>query len=733
MTMTSAKTNFWGRLLSSAAVAAVLIVNYGRLNAQDSNLFMQSVAPVLRARCVQCHNEQKARGRLDLTTRDGLIKGGKTGPAIVPGSSGKSLLAQVIGGDAPRMPKQGAYLTASEVKNIQRWIDQGAPWSEGVHLAAAKKEVRVGPDWWSLRRLVRPEIPQVQNRAWVRNPIDAFILAALERKGMFPTRQADRRTLIRRLTYDVLGLPPTPDEINAFVQDKSADAYERLVERLLASPHYGERWARHWLDIVHYGDTHGYDKDKRRDHAWPYRDYVIRSLNADKPYGRFIREQIAGDVLFPEDRDAIIATGFIAAGPWDFVGHVELAEGTVEKEKTRLLDRDDMVGNTITTFMSLTIQCARCHDHKFDPILKKEYYRLQAVFAGVDRGDRPLATRLLTGPPKGFVYAVLSHAPRPIYDLDRGNVQERRELVQPGALTCIAGLTSDFVPFERGNEGSGRAQLAEWIANPQNALTWRSIVNRIWHYHFGRGIIDTPNDFGRNGGRPTHPELLDWLAVEFLEKGGSLKQLHRLILHSAAYRRSSEDNPTLAQIDSENRYLWRMNRRRLDAESVRDSILAVSGKLDRRMGGPGFELFRFKDDHSPTYDHSDLKKINDPATWRRTIYRFTVRSVPNPFLECLDCADPNLNTPVRNTTLTALQALALLNDPFIITHSGYAAERIQNSSQDLGAEIEAAYELVLGRPPQPGELADLVRYAMKNGVPNACRALMNTNEFVFVD
>jgi hypothetical protein len=709
-----------------ASSAALVGVSAWSVRADDKAFFLERVTPVLRQRCLPCHNSQKTKGGLNLTTRDRLVKGGDTGPAVVPGDAARSLLVEMIDGPEPRMPKQGKPLKTEEVAALRRWIDAGVPWPKGLVLVEDKPAPRVGPDWWSLRQLNRSALPAIRDRSWVRTPIDVFILATLEAKGLRPSPPADRRTLIRRVTYTLHGLPPTPAEIDAFLADQSSEAYEKLIDRLLASPRYGERWGRHWLDVVHYGDTQGYDKDKRRDHAWPYRDYVIRSFNSDKLYSRFIREQVAGDVLFPGDPNGVIGTGFIAAGPWDFVGHVELREGTVEKEKTRLLDRDDMVANTISTFLSLTVHCARCHDHKFDPIPKRDYYRLQAVFAGVDRGDRPYIR-------SDLVYAVLSHPPRPIYDLNRGDVEQRGEQVGPGALTCVAGLDADLKQAKPGDEGSRRAALAEWIADPKNVLTWRSLVNRVWHYHFGRGLVDTPNDFGWNGSRPTHPELLDWLAAQFRDNGQSLKALHRLILLSATYQQSPRGHAEFARADADNRWLWRMNRQRLEAEEVRDAVLAVSGKLDLKMGGPGFELFRFKDDHSPTYDHSAVDKINAPAGWRRAVYRFTVRSVPNPFLECLDCADPNLNTPVRGTTLTALQALALLNDPFIVQQAEFFAERLRTISADPGRQIEAAYLLALGRPPGREESEALIAYAQQHGLANACRLLFNTNEFVFID
>ncbi len=598
---------------------------------------------------------------------------------------------------------------------------------------AASKQQGAEDDWWSLQPLARPAVPAVKDKKWVRSTIDAFILAKLEAKGLQPAAAADRRTLIRRVTYDLHGLPPTPAEVDAFVGDTAADAYEKALDRLLASPRYGERWGRFWLDVVHYGDTHGYDKDKRRDHAWPYRDYVIRAFNDDKPYMRFIKEQLAGDVLYPDDPDGTIATGFIAAGPWDFVGQVELREGTVDKEKTRLLDRDDMVSNTFSTFTSLTVHCARCHDHKFDPIPQKDYYRLQAVFAGIDRGDRPYYAKddLARKLPAGQVYAVVPIAPRPIYVLKRGEVEKPGAKVNAGSLSCVTSLDPHFKESDK--EGPRRAALAEWIASPDNPLTWRSIVNRVWQTHFGRGLVDTPNDFGRNGSLPTHAELLDWLAVEFRDNGGSFKKLHRTILLSATYQQASANNAAHAKIDGDNRYLWRQNRVRLDAESVRDSLLALGGKLDVKMGGPGFELFRFKDDHSPVYDHTALEKIQDPATYRRTVYRFTVRSVPNPFLDCLDCADPNINTPVRNTTLTALQALALLNDPFLFKQAEYFAERVQKAGDDPAKQIDAAYRLAFGRLPAPTERDALVGYVKKHGLVAACRVLLNANEFVFID
>jgi hypothetical protein len=984
-----------------------LVLGGGPVQAEE-DLFGGKVAPLLRRHCLACHGPERKRGGLDLSTRAGALAGGENGPVLVPGSADRSLLLRVVNGPAPRMPRTGPKLTDGERVQLRRWIDAGAPWPAGVVLRV-EGPAPVDGTWWSLQPLTTPPLPVLRNAdhsARVRNPIDRFILAKLEEKGLAPSPEADRVTLVRRLYFDLIGLPPTPEEIRNFVEDRSPDAYEKLVDRLLDNPGYGERWGRHWLDVAHYADTHGYDKDKRRDHAWPYRDWVIRALNDDLPYADFIRRQLAGDVLAPTDPDSVAAAGFVVAGPWDFVGHVELREGTVDKEKTRLLDRDDMVSGAVTTFQSLTVGCARCHDHKFDPIPQKDYYRLQAVFSGVQRGDRTwkpgpfvgerqrlekqrttLLARLaeigrkieaatrprlaeldreLTGlrrdlaglpspggapspsngwhsgisprpdavkwvqvdlgrslpldqirlvparptdfpdsPGFGFpvrfrietadepsftaprliedhtaadfpnpgdvphivsvkkqqgrfvrvtatrlwkrltdyvfalaelqvesgernvaigapvtsgdsieagrwsrrylvddfdsrrklpdladagqrkrielagqlvkreherhemeeklagkellaeraavradllrietqlrerpmpqVYGPVPIPPRPIRVLHRGDVEQPRAEVTPGGLACVVGPDPDF-KLSNPSEGARRVALADWIADARNPLTWKSIINRVWHYHFGRGIVDTPGDFGRNGSLPTHPELLDWLAVQFRDGGGSLKKMHRLIVCSAAYRQVSHDNPRSAREDADNRYLWRMNRTRLDAETVRDGVLAISGALDRTMGGPGFELFRFKDDHSPIYDHSALEKIHDPKTYRRTVYRFTVRSVPNPFLDALDCADPNINTPVRNTTLTALQALVLLNDPFMVRQANLFADRLRTArAGDPAGQVDLAYRLAFGRPPTDEERAAVVEHVRKHGLPTACRVLFNTSEFVFID
>lgn len=723
--------------------------------------YQREVLPILTAKCLQCHGPDGAHRKAGLRLDDeGSAR--ETG-AIVPGDADASLLVQRISHADPaeRMPPADfpRQLTVEEIETLRAWIADGAQFE--AH--------------WAFTPLADVPVPAVSNTAWVRNPIDYFILSALEARGMSPAPEASRRVLIRRLYFDLIGLPPTPEEVAAFEADRAPDAVERMVERLLASPHYGERWARHWLDVVHYGETHGYDKDKRRSHAWPYRDWVIKSFNEDKPWGRFMEEQIAGDALYPDDPQAVVATGFIAAGPWDFVGHVELREGTTDKAITRNLDRDDMVATTMTSFASLTVHCARCHDHKFDPVSQRDYYSLQAVFAGVERANRPYdedpavharrrrfleekARAAVAGKPTAFldklmamqlpepkwVYAAANtFAPeggfspppggrRDIFVLARGDVGSPGERAFPGAPDIVPALEHRFALPEDFAEGDARAALARWMSSEANPLPWRSVVNRVWQYHFGRGIVDTPNDFGRMGSAPAHPELLDWLAAEFLRNGQSLKGLHRTMVTSATYRQSGAYKEEHAALDGGNQFLWRMEPRQLEAEALRDAVLSISGKLDRSMGGPPYDGYVFEDDHSPRYRYAELNQ-HDPKAWRRSIYRSIVRSVPDPWMATLDCADPSQSVPTRNTTITALQALSLYNNAFITRQAQYFAERVAQEATGLEAQVARAWELALGRTANPEELEVLAGYAGEHGLAAACRVLFNMNEFIFVE
>lgn len=829
-------------------VSLVVVLNGHSQSTLDSSIDDRSVSEILfddtiyalfQEHCISCHGQNVQMGGLDITSRELLFKGGENGSVVIPGNADESLLYQSVAHlNEPHMPFQQDKLADEDIKAVRDWINSGGTYSQTI--AENSKE-----DLWSLQPLGNTSPPNLQTN-WVRNSIDWFVLSELYESNMSPSHETDKRTLIRRITYDLHGLPPTPNEVVEFLLDNRSDAYEKLVDRLLASPRYGERWARHWLDVVHYADTHGYDKDKRRPHAWRYRDYVIRAFNEDKPYGRFIQEQLAGDVLDPDDPQGLVSTGFIVAGPWDFVGHVELREGTTDKKITRNLDRDDMLTNTMTTFTSLTVHCSRCHDHKFDPISQKEYYQLQSVFAGVERADvaydedaerlqqriqlndeldqlkrqkkkadqsiddatssslqivnsqlndvslalkseeldegekeslqeqkesleqkryelaldvlgqeftdtfnqlnqniNDVESKINSLPPAQWVYTAASQfkpngnftppaKPRTVHVLNRGEVLQPKDEVLPAGLASITPINSNFAIANHDDEGQRRLALANWIAHPKNAIVWRSIVNRIWHYHFGKGIVDSPGDFGHMGTKPTHPELLEWLAVQFLQNGQSLKWLHKLIVTSATYRQSSEYNPEYNKIDSANRYLWRMNRQRLDAESVHDFTLAVSGKLDTSMYGPGYDRFDFIDDHSPHYLY-DQHNVDDTESYRRSIYRFIVRSVPDPFMQCLDAAEPLQNVHKRNTTITALQALATMNNPFMLRQAEYMAERLTQHSAQLEEQIEWGYLLALNREPNQQEIKAMMDYTIKHGLANTCRLILNLNEFMFID
>jgi uncharacterized protein DUF1553/uncharacterized protein DUF1549/cytochrome c len=803
--------------------------------------FDRDIRPILAARCLNCHGEKKQNGGLRLDVKSSAMRGGHSGPALVAGKATESLLYQRVTApnDEGRMPPAGERLSLAEVAALKAWIDAGAGWPEADGAAerrgdGAKNQSR----HWAWQPVRRPEVPRGSSA--FRNPIDSFIALRLARAGLKMSPEADRRTLIRRLSFDLLGLPPTPERVLAFVNDRDPRAYEKLVDEMLQSPRYGERWARHWLDVVHYGDTHGYDKDKPRPNAWPYRDYVIRALNEDKPYARFVEEQIAGDALYPGSRDGVIALGFISAGPWDFIGHAELPETKTDGKIARHLDRDDMVANTMGTFTSVTIHCAQCHNHKFDPISQEDYYSLQAVFSALDRADKkyfpdPAMTELfnqLDGRKReiserkraieseaarnagdavvkldaliaeaakkpdgagvlaelkskrgqaidaaikpgaraerdainaelaqlneklsrfptpevvfaGTVYYGLGDfrgtgadggKPRPIYLLARGQVTTPVREVGPGALSMLSFQPARFALPKDAPESARRAALARWITDPQNPLTWRSVVNRAWQYHFGVGLAPTPNDFGLNGAAPSHPELLDYLATEFRDGGGSLKKLHKLIVMSATYRQSSIGNPQAEKADANNTLLWRQNRRKLEAEVARDSVLAVSGKLDLTMGGPGWQDFVIeRPEHSPHYEYG-LADPEDKRTWRRSIYRFIVRSQTQPWMTALDCADPSMRVDRRNESISPLQALALLNNGFMVTQALHFAERLQKERpDDLALQIERAHYLAFGRAPNAAELKRSIAFARSHGLPNLCRALLNLNEFAFAD
>ncbi len=975
--------------------------------------FTRDIAPVLERSCWTCHGPEKQRSGFRLDQRGAALQGGELGQAIIPGKSAESPLIRMVAGleEGLDMPPVGDRISPEEIGKLRRWIDEGAKWPEDSNDSHAAPT-----DWWSLRPLATPAVPMTAGRPpeWSVHPIDAFIYAKLAEAQLLPTPAADRRTLIRRVYLDLIGLPPSPEEVQAFVRDSNPQDYEQLIDRLLKSPQYGERWARHWLDLVHFAETHGNDQDRPRENAWPYRDYVIESLNADKPYARFVQEQIATDALWPEHPELTPALGMLAAGPWDESTLASIREDSIDRQIGRYLDRDDIVTTVMSTFTSSTVHCARCHNHKFDPFSQADYYALQAVFAGTEKaekvfdvdpsvlarrlalerqqkaitardisvmaslwnpesraafaqwedglrasqmqwsvlaptefttvngtvlelkpdqsllatGDRPLtevttvsallpvgewtALRLevLTddslpvrgpgrqengnlhlceirlelspdGQPASYIpialcnatadfdqtgwditraidgdpttawgihpqvgqshlavfelqapITVTAHArvrvtldqlhgrmhtigrmrlsvsgqptpvraapvptafaaalskpasertapeteelelgfwkertsrelsalpaprrvfagtndfpqdgghisigrPREVQILRRGEITQPIGEAQPGTLQCVAGLESRFTLSHPEQEATRRAALARWITDPHNPLTWRSIVNRVWHYHFGQGIVDTPNDFGRMGSPPSHPELLDWLAIHFRDNGGSLKQLHRLILTSATYRQAMIHDPKAASIDGNNRLLWRGNRQRLDAEMIRDSLLSLNGRLDPTMGGPSVKQFVMSPGiHvTPNVDYKSFQ-LDDPANSRRSIYRFLFRTLPDPFMDALDCPAGDQLTPVRSESVTSLQALAMLNNPFVIRQCEHLASRITSNPQLAAQRIDSLFRLALQREPTDDERTKLQAYAERHGLANACRLVVNSNEFLFVE
>jgi len=976
--------------------------------------FERQVRPLLLERCGDCHGPDTQESSLRLDVRHRALKGGDFGPVILPGKAGESeLIRRITSTDEKKMmPPDGERLSAAEVAILAEWIDAGADWPESEADRLARETDRDPRlDHWAWQPVARPAVPPPHEEsppgaAWpAGNEIDRFLQAKLADKHLAPAPETDRRTLIRRLSFDLLGLPPTPEEVSGFVADESPDAYEKLLDRLLTSPHYGERWARHWLDIAHYADTHGFERDQLRPNAWRYRDWVIDALNRDLPYDEFLRRQIAGDVLAPDDPDHVVAAGFLTAGPWDFVGQVE-TKSDVLRRQARADDLDDMVTQVMTAACGVTVNCARCHDHKLDPVPQRDYYSIVAVFAGVKRANAPTSRaaqerftirhaeltaavaaaraevhalagkpidladivgggdgrgsgrkgfgidsrngKKVEAQPGGFLSAINVNAPKPgptkfvnavfvphgpgavpvtttgltvpgipetskagwdairngpvakqdstkldgidyagkghtilglhanagiTFDLAeifqvvsvanahfravvgyggttpeagadyfvfvdgglmakgrigaddggapldislppgtrfltliatdasngigmdqiffgdarieatspslddeqqrrlaeaeqklaalerelkslapppqvfgpvveapppvkvnlRGNPETTGDEVSPGTLGLVAGLPASFGDASL-PEGERRRALAQWITSPQNPLTPRVIANRLWHHHFGTGLVDTPSDFGSGGGKPSHPELLDWLASEIVARRWSLKAMHRLICQSHAYRQRSVGVPgaeSARAVDADNRLLWRQNPRRLDAESLRDATLAVTGCLNREMHGPGYRDFDYEEAYAPVYRYVTP---DTPDLWRRSIYRFIVRSTPHPFMSTLDCPNPANLTPARLETTTALQSLALLNNDFMLRQAGHWAERLEREAgEDPASQVRRAYALALAREPDEAELAAAVATVKSVGLVQVCRMLFNANEFIYVD
>lgn len=960
----------------------------------DEESFRVEVEPILRRHCYACHSHQERtiEGNLTLDWKTGWEKGGDRGPAVVPGNVDGSLLIQAVRHTNAELKMPEEKLSDEEIRILENWVRSGA------FDPRATIPVKVDPgSWWSLKPLVRPKLAASNTS----NPIDAFVDQKLQEHQLAPVADADRRTLIRRLTVDLHGLLPTPEEVRAFEDDTSADAYEKLVDRLLESHRYGERWARHWLDTIHFADSHGFEHDVFRPNAWRFRDYVIQSFNQDLPWSQFIREQLAADAFANDQPGKLAAIGFLGAGTYD-----HSAAATAPKNFENL-DRDDMVTQTMAAFVSTTANCARCHAHKFDPITQEDYYSLQAVFAGIGKGDIPFdedpeaakershwlllkdaavkqqaetllsddtrrrvdewvnrqgptaqwksldvtsfvsvdaanlerlddgsilstgplpdkETTIVTGttdlkqvtairldvmtheslpmggpgrapngnlhlnsvelrvfrpgvnaaerlgirratsdfdqdgwtiqhaidgnletawgihpqegkphsavfelenavqfsagteihvllrqihgrahiigrfllsvtdapseatnivpadiaavlavpstdrtneqrlllhsfvvrrladealaklPPSQKLYAAGTVAenergtirydkPRDIFVLRRGDVEKPEDKVGPGALSAIAGLPARFEVADTAPESERRVALGNWLASKDNPLTWRSIANRIWHFHFGRGLCDTPSDFGRMGGQPSHPELLDWLACEMRDHD-SVKRLHRLICTSQAYRRSSQTTPKIEEHDSENRFLARGMRQRLDADTWRDSVLQVSGRLDLKMGGPGIQHFSTRPGAqlTPILDYSNFD-WNSPGATRRSIYRVVWRGIADPMMEPMDFPDLGVLSPVRTFSASPLQALTLMNNRFVLHHAEAMADRAVHTSPDPDQQVRAAVQWVWQRDPNEFERQQLGTLARDEGMAAVCRLLLNSNEFLFVD
>ncbi len=705
--------------------------------------FTLHVAPLLARHCLECHAGTSPNGGLDLAHWQRAMTGGDSGAVIVAGKPDESLLWQLVAADA--MPQDRPPLSAAEKGVLRTWIEDGAPWGAAtIDPFMVSTDRRAGYDWWSLQPVRTPVVPSFQGDEWSRNEIDRFILARLRDAGLSPAEEADRRTLIRRVTFDLTGLPPAPAEVQAFERSDDPRAYEQLVERLLQSPHYGERWARHWLDVIRFGESQGYERNKIREHAWRYRDWVIEALNANMPYDEFIRRQLAGDVLYPDDLSALIATGYHVCGTWDQVAHLE---GSSEMQRAARQDElEDLVSAYSQAFLGLTVNCARCHDHKFDPIPQRDYYRIAALLSGVNQTEAELAEIRLSPDASlasqasfdGTAHVVISRQPGATFVLARGDYRQARELAFPAGLTAVArnGLPDDFGLGSEAGDADRRRALAVWTADPRNPLTARVFVNRVWHYHCGCGIVDTPSDFGFNGGRPSHPELLDWLAARFVDSGWDVKELHRLIVTSATYCQASQVADAAAEaIDADNRLRWRFNRRRLEGEEVRDAMLAVSGALNSQLGGPSYRDMQVSggvmgtnaEFTDPTHEFSE-------TTCRRTIYRLWARSGNLPMLESLDCPDPTVMSPERTRTITPLQALSLLNGPFAEECAKRFAARLNDDTGgDQHDRIVRAYRLAFGRRPTDREMNLAREFIDEQGLEQFCLVLMNTNAFLFVD
>jgi hypothetical protein len=933
--------------------------------------FQRDIAPILERHCIRCHQPEQRQGDLSLATGHDMF----ANEYVVASKPDDSYLLDVVTaakGDRPLMPKEGAVLSDAEVAMLRTWIKEGAKWPD---TAVLRERAKADKSWWSLQPVPKVAPPtlsadQVMRHGvdWSANPVDRFVLAKLVENGLSPSPPADKPTLLRRATFDLTGLPPTPEEIAAFVADESPDAFERAIDRLLESPAYGERWGRHWLDVVRFGESKGYERNNLIDNIWPFRDYVIRSFNDDKPFNQFIREHLAGDVIGKNQPSVEVATAFLVAGPHDVVGNGD----PVAMAQIRADTVDEIIRSTSEAFLGMTVGCARCHNHKFDPITQRDYYALYATFTGVQHGDREVATadaraaynaatkpllaekgeidtkrklltkalrqraddyeaeasKLWTRPPHSQYETVEEFAPvkasyvrlliegdnniearfsnvridefevftagakprnvalasagaraegmnartakdfkdvysvgvvndgkydqrwfvggneltivlpkrhrinrvvfssdrlkalspfnrqatfvgeyrievsldgkqwkevansydrepsidaikdrrllkmvttadeqRQLEDYDRqaakldielaktpklpswwvgrsrkidapthlfqgGDPQKKGETVVAESLSAFADTTAAYKLDDTATGEERRLALADWLTEDRHPLTPRVLANRVWHWHFGNGIVASPSDFGYMGVKPTHAELLDYLTTQLVESGWRLKPLHRLIMTSQAYRQTSHSRDDCASIDGSNRMLWRFSPRRLSAEELRDTMLTVAAKLDTRMGGPGFQLYDYQNDNVATFVPLDK---HGPETYRRAVYHQNARASRVDLVSDFDCPDNAFSVARRSSTTTPLQALTLLNHSFTLDMSEAWAARLEREHPaDVNGQIQRAFALAYNREPSANELRQSAGVIEKFGLRAFCRALFNTNELLYV-
>lgn len=726
----------------------------GSATGADSIDFESEIAPILIKRCVECHQQSNASAELLLTSRESISNGGESGAVIDSNDPHASyLLQRVRDGEMPPEEKgKPRKLPDHEIALLEQWIVSGAPWPEQRKLDWFEQttDARAGRNWWSLQPIVNHAVPELSRFAQPENPIDAFVLARLEQKEWSPAPPAEKRTLIRRLYYDVIGLPPSPAQIQSFVDDQAPDAWERLVDQLLQQPQYGERWARYWLDLARYADTSGYERDQEKQFAWKYRDWVVNALNEDLPFQQFVTQQIAGDEIDIRSEQSVIATGFLRLGSWN-----DEPNDPADYKYERL---EDLVHTTSSAFLGLTVKCARCHAHKFDPITQEDYYRMAAAFWAGPVGSRD--SKLLGGPSKEelgtdnvLAWTDLSTQPEPIHLLKNGERSHPLFEVSAASLSTIPALERTFDPAPPDAKTSHRRlQLARWISDPENPLPARVLVNRLWQHHFGDAIVRTPNNFGFLAAPPTHPRLLDWLAAEFLSNGGRMKPIHKLILTSQTWRQSSlhPDQEHYQERDSSNQLWWRASRRRLDAEALRDSMLAATGELDLTLGGEAFKPTIAPEALEGLSKKSDAYQASPPKEQlRRSLYMFLKRGLLPPMMSTFDLCDPTGSCGQRSVTTVPTQALALLNNRFVHERSEQLAATITADNQVQQEQIHQVWLRILKRRPSEQEVALATQHLTIQSqfispgdhslspdtlaVASLCHVLLNSNEFIYID